>query len=434
MTDISIIKTFLYLTIISGVVGPAFFAVNIGPLSLFPYRILVPLVWALILLRLSTTPGGSRFSLYPIMIKPYTQFLMLWLLYAVLSIAWASSTVDAIRHIIFLFMGVSIISQVIFCLSNLRDLNRFFNLWLLILIPLIALGFWNHFTGNHLSTAVLAEAEARFKSAPTGVFRNQNDYATYLALSVPFVLTFIRYKAGIAGRVLGIPMLLTSLYLIVAAFSRANYLAVLIGIVFWLIFLLKVHGKIKALVLTGWVVLLLSVFCFDTMQCTFRTLDDQVRTLSTEENDGSLDTRVNLIKNSFTFLGNSFGLGIGAGNAEYYMKNFSIYNTHGVINVHNWWLEILLNYGIFVFGGYFLFFILLFIRLYNIYPYLKAASERMICEAILVSLVVFAFASISSSSIMTLGPQWIIFAFALGFLNYYRINRFFLTPIKIEAP
>ena len=44
----------------------------------------------------------------------------------------------------------------------------------------------------------------------------------------------------------------------------------------------------------------------------------------------------------------------------------------------------------------------------------------MICKALLVSLVGFFFASVSSSSIMAFNPQWLLFAFALSYLNYFR--------------
>ena len=45
-------------------------------------------------------------------------------------------------------------------------------------------------------------------------------------------------------------------------------------------------------------------------------------------------------------------IGFGVGNAEYYMANFAKYYTAGIINPHNWWLEILVDYGILVFVGY----------------------------------------------------------------------------------
>jgi len=421
--DIQIIKTSLYLTIISGVIGAAFLAVDIGAFSLFPYRILLLSLWLFVLICIVYR---GRLNISHIRVKPYIYFLMFWIFYAILSIAWAASSIDAIRDIIFLFMGLSIIFLVVFYFRNLKDLKRFFDLWLLILLPLIALGFWNYLTGNHLSISTLIYAEERLRFAPTAVFHNQNDFATYLALSIPFILAFIRYNRNIAQLLLGIIMLVTSLFLIVVTFSRVNYLAVFMGTTFWLIFLLKVREKIKAVVLIGLVAALLFVGFPGKIQNLFRTVDTQVSMLhseTTQSGGGSLSVRYNLVRNSFIFLGNSLGFGVGAGNVEYHMANSPVYETSGRINVHNWWVEILTNYGIFIFTGYVVFYLGLLISLYKIYRRLTDTSERMICEASLVSLVIFFFSSMSSSSIMALRPQWILFAFALGFLNYYRAKH-----------
>ena len=104
------------------------------------------------------------------------------------------------------------------------------------------------------------------------------------------------------------------------------------------------------------------------------------------------------------------------------MANFAHYNTAGILNPHNWWLEILINYGIFVFIGYVIFYMGIIKKLWKIYRKKQTIEEKMICETLLVSLVGFFFASISSSSIMAFKPQWLLFAFALSFLNYFR-NR-----------
>lgn len=122
------------------------------------------------------------------------------------------------------------------------------------------------------------------------------------------------------------------------------------------------------------------------------------------------------------FLYNSTaGFGVGAGNAEYWMENFALYDTFGILNPHNWWLEILINYGVFIFTGYLLFFLSLVRRLWQAYKTTDGA-DRMIAEALLLSLVGFSIASISSSSIMAFTPQWLLFAFALAFLNRWRCS------------
>jgi small-conductance mechanosensitive channel len=59
-------------------------------------------------------------------------------------------------------------------------------------------------------------------------------------------------------------------------------------------------------------------------------------------------------------------------------------------------------------------------RIWEIWRESRDKFNKMISEALLVSLVAFFFASVSSSSIMTSKPQWFLFAFALAFLNLQR--------------
>lgn len=423
--DLPIKKVIIYLTIITGFIGPAFLRMDIGPLSLFPYRILLPLLWLLFLFGVLINEGKLNVS--HIKVRHYLWFSAFWLVYAVVSLAWAADKVDAIRHIIFLFMGLSLIFFVVFYFSNLKDLKRLYNLWLLILLGLIGIGLWEHATGTHLSVSALVNAPERFRFAPTGVFYNQNGYATYLALSIPFVLAFIRYNDRLVQRLLGMAILIVSLYLVIVTYARANYLAIILGAAFWFLFLLKVKAKIKVLALTGILALLLFVAFPSWIQDVFGAVTVQLSSLATQVTTspelGSLAIRINLLRNSLIFLVNSCGFGVGAGNVEYYMANSQVYDIGEALNVHNWWAEILVNYGLFVFVGYVLFYLGLLTKLYKVHGKLINTSEKMICEALLVGLVVFFFACMSSGSIMTLRPQWIFFAFALAFLNYCRIKQ-----------
>ncbi|MFP3339948.1 O-antigen ligase family protein, partial [Micrococcus sp. SIMBA_131] len=67
---------------------------------------------------------------------------------------------------------------------------------------------------------------------------------------------------------------------------------------------------------------------------------------------GSLDIRANILKNVQYYFAESMGFGVGAGNADYFLKNEPIFPIGVFSNVHNWWGEILVNYGAIVFGGY----------------------------------------------------------------------------------
>jgi len=419
----SLQKGLLYLTIIAGFIGSAFLTIGVGPIHLFPYRVLLPLLW---LFFAMTILLQGRVDISHIKVKPYLQFLGLWLLYAVLSLAWAADKADAIRHIIFLFMAVSSIFFVVYYFSNGRDLKGFYYLWLATFGGLLLLGLWEHLTGHHLSVAgFYGETRTRLMFMPTGVFGGPNEYATYLALSIPFVLTLIRYRKSIFTRSVGLAALLASLYLLVATCSRVNYLAVILEIAFLFIFLFGLRMKFKAAILGGLLILALVIALPELTQRIAGTISEEIESITSPGalTYGSTGVRINLIKNSLIFLGRTAGFGVGAGNAEYWMGNFSIYQTRGITNPHNWWDEILVNYGIFIFAGYILFYLGLVIQLYGIHRHLRDMTEKMICEALLVSLVGFFLASISSSSIMALRFQWFLFAFALAFLNHHRTRR-----------
>ncbi len=420
---VSLQKGLLYLTLVAGFIGSAFLVVPVGSIHIFPYRVLLPLLW--LIFAMGVLVQGHA-DLSQIKVKPYLQFLGLWLVYAVVSLAWVASRGDSIRDIIFLFMGISAIFFVVYYFGNSKDLKRLYQLWLVILGGLLLVGFWEHLTGHHLSvSSFYGETRARFMFMPTGVFHNPNDFATYLALSIPFVLALIRYGRSIFARFIGLGLLIGSAYLLLETSSRANYLAVILELVFLFTFLFKLRTKLKALILSALLILALVIALPDPPQRITGTIGEQIESITSpwSLNYGSTGVRINLVKNSMVFLVRTAGFGVGAGNAEYWMGHFGVYNTRGITNPHNWWDEILVDYGIFIFAGYILFYLGLISRLYVIHRRLDTGTEKMICEALLVSLVGFFLASISSSSIMALKPQWFLLAFALAFLNYSRIDQ-----------
>jgi len=296
---------------------------------------------------------------------------------------------------------------------------------LLILGVFIPIGLWENMTGHHLSVSGLIGAPMRYRFMPTGVYRNPNDFAAYLTLSIPFVLAFIRYRKAILQRILGIVVLLFSLYLIIVAFSRANYLAVLLEGAFLFVFLLKMRGRLRTAVSIGIIILLLVGLLPNQAQRILQTVNIQLGSLSTLVlvSDGSVNVRLNLLRNSLVFLVRTAGFGVGAGNSEYYMANFQVFDTQGITNPHNWWVNIWTDYGIYIFLGYIVFYLALIIRLYEVYKSLDDKQEKMICEGLLVALVGFTLAVLSPSSITAVPFQWFLFAFALAFLNYQRLRK-----------
>lgn len=412
------------MTIISAFSGTLVFSFALGPIHLFPYRFLLVTTWILIIISILINHG--RLDLSYIKVKLYMKFLAIWLGYAFVSMVWAADQMAALKNIIFLFTGISII---FFLVYYMRDINHFqylYWIWISIFIVLIPVGLWEITTGNHLVVSNLIEEDRPWVAfAPTTVFVNQNDYAAFIVLAIPMIITAIRHYSKLYIRVVGVLVLLCGLFLLIMTTSRSCYLALFTGLAFWFIFLLNLRKKLKTLALVisicGLIILASPVYVQDTLLL----VQDQISSLSDvsgQSDDLGAAVRPNLIKNALHFTAQTAGFGVGAGNAEYYMDHYKIYPTGGITNVHNWWAEIAVNYGIFIFVGYVVLYITLIFNLWRAYKRLMNHTEKMICEALLVGLVSFFMASISSSSIIAFSPQWIFFGFALAFLNYTRIK------------
>jgi len=416
----SIEKFFCYLVFFTGFFGVALFPIDIGPFMLFPYRIFLLFLWFMFGLHLLI----QRKIVFPqSQIKRFLVFLCFWLGYAILSLVWSAAKEAALKNIIFLLMGVSVILFSTYYLREKKDLQVLYNLWLYAFGFLIIIGFWEYLTGYHLPVSqFFGETRTRFMFIPTGVFKNPNDYGTFLALSIPFGVGIIRYGRKRYLRLYGLCGALGSFYLIVTTGSRANIIAVLFELFFIFVFLLKLRRKLKLVITVGICIVLLFMFLPSPLQGFFSQITVQLKSVvsQTEQIAGSVGIRMNLVRNGLLFLYSTVGFGVGAGNFVYYMANFAHYDTAGGLSPHNWWLEILVNYGIFIFIGYVTFYIGIVLNLWKTYRIKQTREEKMICEALLVSLVGFFFASISSSSIMAFKPQWLLFAFALSFLNYFR--------------
>lgn len=420
-------RGFLYLTILFSFSGPLFLSREIGPVQVFPFRVFLILQWLLFAGYIYFISDG-HLQLSHIKVKQYLIFLAIWLGYAFISIIWAADQIAAVKNVIFLFTGVSIILFIVYFFRNLNTLKWLYLLWLLIFVVLIPIGIWEVTTGNHLATSTLLDEERYWvRFAPTTVFGNQNDYAAFIALTIPMIFVWIRYYSKLYIRILGVLVLIASLFLLIMTTSRSCYVAVFVGLAFWFIFLMQFKKELMTLVTVTAICILLLLAFPDWLQETFLVVQSQISSLedATSATDASESDviRKNLIKNAIYFAAQSAGFGVGAGNAEHYMERYSIYPTGRITNVHNWWAEILVNYGIFIFAGYVILYISFFLNLWRAYRRLNFQPEVMICEALLVGLVSFFMASISSSSIIAFPPQWIFFGFCLAFLNYLRNKK-----------
>lgn len=407
-----------FLTIL-GFIHTAVVLGRVGPFSIFPYRALVPIVLLIFIIQF-LTKDKMLLSWEQIRIKPILLFFVFWICYGLFSLTWVKSLTAGVTEMLLLTLGISFIFLFVFYFSRLRDYLDLYYIWLGMLVILLSIGVLEILTGQHSSISTYFSGKG---SSPTAVFANENDYATYLTISFFFIIPFIKYMKNYHLKLYGILLALISLYVNYITHSRANFLALLVGLICYFLFLTSRKGKMRILIVAVPVAAIMGIVFHHVIGVTSTKLVESFSSAGTPGQLNSIGIRLHLIHNSLIFLSHTFGFGIGSGNAEYYMGHYEVFPTGGIVDVHNWWIEILVQYGLFVFVGYILVFVTLIVALFRSFKRAENRHEKMICEALLGALFAFPLASISPSSIMAFKFQWIFFAFAIGFLNYFRLKN-----------
>jgi len=361
------------------------------------------------------------FDFQPIKVKAFGLFLLVWLVYSILSINWAIDKTSALKHVVFLFLSVSVIIFSIIYFDSVDDLHTVSIIWLVFLGVTLLIGIFETISGDHLSVSRYFQVELEyFKYTPTAVFYNPNDFATFLSLSAPFLLSFFFFSKKILYRLIFLVSFFALLYVLISTGSRANFIAIFLEIVFFVIvfFTFQTNRKEIYILIT---VSLMALLLFpkklaEKVNFVIRNIQSVLSQLTAESH--SMGERLNLARNGLLFLLSTWGFGVGAGNVEVWMKTRAQYNTGNKINIHNWFLEVLVNYGIFIFVGYL---ILLVSMFYKVYSQLRTHRDdhkmKVLGVAILGSLIGFLFASLSPSSIMAFRPHWMIYALGLSYIN-----------------
>ncbi len=388
-------------------------------IGILPFHLMVVFLWMTFLLQILQR-GTIKFG--RIKTKGYLAFFIIWIIYALISLSWAPVIRKGALQITFLLIGCSLIFFSVYYFKRLEDFKILLKLWISMLFIMLVLGFVNILSGYYLDSSRYYGSGGYY--APTAIFYNENDFALYLGFGLTFLISSLRYTSK-TKRIAGVVLLvMPALYLLIETGSAAVQLAFMITVVFWLMFMYGTVSRIKVVtflvfsVLTVW--LSLGNFFVDLINKTFYNFTELLYGIQNGVSSGGV--RINLIKSSIYFFIASHGRGVGAGGVEYYMANYSLYDTRDIANVHNWWFEILANYGIFIFIGYLIMYLFLFRNLFFYYRHTVNLQEKNICEALLLGMVMFILGSTSSSSVMGLYPQWMFFAFAIGFLNYLK-NR-----------
>lgn len=365
---------------------------------------------------------------------------VLWGLWGFASLAWAQSLTNWAQAMFLLTVGISSVIAIYFWVNDLTQWKKLIQVAWIFMSFLVVWGYFEIIT-NQYFFANLGKLDKHgtfssqpFTRIPITTFSNQNDYATMLLayLTVCLILFFLTNKNW--QRIMYIAMFFLASYLVYRSGSRMALLCLILLI--GLNFLLNFHWQLKVthfrwglllVIGAGILIVLLKPSLFNHTIQTLVQIQDGSRLTGDE-------ARINLWHNGIIFLVTTLGLGVGSGNIEYWMANYRIIPTNDLINIHNWWLDILVGYGIIVFALYVLVYGLLAVRLHQL---MRSQREqiRHIARAIFSFVVIFIIASITSSSNMLIEWHWVFFGLIISFIKIMDLSlqkRTFQQKITID--
>lgn len=291
----------------------------------------------------------------------------------------------------------------------------------------LAVGIWEVHTGHHLGAS-----SVHGKRTPTAFFFDPNNLGAALAIMLPFMWFLPYVWKGRAGQVGAAVLTLLSLWLLVKTGSRGGEVALVLDLAA-LPFVLPAKARTWALAALGAVVvagvglvawarhlgptaklpLALSKLARipDLFTMQFHTH------LPPNVAPGSVTIRYALYRSGVWAL-SLHPFGLGPRGAErwytYWVHHGSPYNTYGIVDAHNLWLELAMNYG---WIG-----LLLFVAAYVLlirYAYRAGRGSRGLKkglgQAAFCALIGFVVGSLSPSSVMIgFNVMWVVMGLALA--------------------
>lgn len=411
-------KRFAFLMVASVLLGAQFLAIPLGFAQLSAYRFILLLSVAALGYRLIIKDPilelsfGNRGS-----ISPYQLVYVAWLMYATISVIWAESVSRWAVGMFFVGTGIFSILFITYFIREKEDIMKLFRI----------------FFGMSILHHVSAWIESRSVNFPKTTFGNQNDLATMLlaGLFVALILFLNTEKPWV--KLLLIPYFISGYLLIDITHSRANSLALLVGVATFIALKLldyKMSRSIFNMFVFGAVIGVLGILFVPPFREGIEAVISWAVTGPVHPTTSNR-YRINMILNGFYLLIQTYGLGVGAGNVEHFFVT-NPYLPVNAPNMHNWFMDILAGYGVFIFSLYMMMYVFILRRLFAAYKFSTDKFIKNTSIALFSYVVAFIISSASSSSNIVIEWQWIFWGMIITFIQYVERYKPSEDPLEIK--
>jgi hypothetical protein len=394
--------------------GPHLPLLDIAGVNLFAFRAAI--------LAATVFPAAIRFRIPAGGTRPAMLFWalgILWIGWAVGSAFWAVDMRTSARDATSLTFGfITAIALLNLGASSREGLKTLVIGWTFGSLLAALVAGWELATGTHLPSSFTAEQpDYALVLLAISTFGNPNNYGAFIVLVTPMLLYQLDHATGRSPRFALSVLLATNLGLAFLTTSRLALLGVIVLTFGYVGFGMDRKSRIlPALVI-------LSVIAGVAIQRFLESLPLVIEIITTVEQgavlEGSNLIRLNLAAAALEMTVRTAGLGVGAGSYELLIASgYGGYFTGGIVNPHNWFLEVLSQYGILVFAA----FCMLLAEFYHTAQ--RGMADRIPeSKLLLTATVAYAIASLANSTYLVESSNWLYLSTLVALAVHVRRAR-----------
>lgn len=236
-------------------------------------------------------------------------------------------------------------------------------------------------------------ARRLYGNVAISMFHNSNDFATFTVTILPLAIYLLIKSKKLVFKIYYLFIVAVDVFLSLRSESRGAILGMIFMTATLLFLFFRKSKRNKQIGVFSSLIGIVLIILSSTVR---KMISIAVAAVLYDQSGVSNDIRTNLIKNGFYFLKETYGFGVGAGNLYQWLSDRAIYPIGQILFIHNWYLEIAVTFGIFMFVLYMIFYLKIlisFLKGFNMENGFWTAEN-----ALFVSIVAFSIVCISSSS------------------------------------
>jgi teichuronic acid biosynthesis protein TuaE len=396
---------------LAAIIGPS--ASLPGLRQLFAFRLIVAIVaaggltWLLLTRAHLRVPGGQ-----------FVALILLWFAWLVVTFVWAPDKGTGVRYMVDMVLMLALTIGVCLGGSSRARLRLVWRILAITFYVVLAGAVIEIATGIHMPASRLISLDNPNPGAVTSFFHNENDLGVFLAMCWPFLLAGFFADRRLKQRVIVVVTGVVTLAVFVRTGARLGFMAFALetfayAVYFGLLRLDSRRKRITAGVAALAVVVAGAWLLFNSSQSALLGQFQVTSVLSNVKyNYGSGAIRLFLLHKGYQASVHYWFLGAGPGQAEGLMLAGP--NPALIPNMHNWWLELLVNGGLPALFLQVMLFVSLALGVWRVLRRPPDAFLGFLATGAFFSFVGFIVGSIGPSSVHNFPPMWILWGLAIA--------------------